>query len=99
MKGTHETPPIAALQEVADVLAAHGAIPCTPRVDHDGDHFVLRVSFPRQVGLEEVELLEQLRRVQDVAQMRAFADRYGIPPERLEAFIAGGPWGSTPCPA
>jgi hypothetical protein len=87
---------VALVCEVADVLARHGGLTCTPDIDTDqGDGFVLclRVAAGAQATSRDamgvLELLQDLQRALDVAQLRALAVRYGIDPARLEALLPG----------
>lgn len=84
------------VKEVADVLGGHGDLLCRPSVEMDGNYrLMLTVAIlPEQQepslagGLSVVaELYHELRYALDVAQMRAFASRYGIDPAALEALL------------
>ena len=79
----------ALLAEVAEALAEHGRLRCLPTVDIADGVVTLALVVPVQ-DLGDLELYERLRRVQDIAQVRLLAARYGIPPERLEPYITGG---------
>ncbi len=81
---------VALTQEIAEVFAAHGATLCRPSVVEDNGQWTLQVTFVAQTteaALEILELATALRRVQDVAQIRGFAETYGIEPWKLEALL------------
>lgn len=76
------------LAEIAEALAQSGGLRCCPDVDSKDGAVTLTLTVPVQT-LDDLELYERLRRVQDLAQARLLATRYGIPPERLEPYILG----------
>lgn len=81
---------VAIVGEVADALAAHPRMPCAPTIVEEDGLWTLSVTFrPASVteALEVLELATALRRVQDVAQIRGFADRYQVDAAALEALI------------
>ena len=76
--------------EVAGTLADYADIPCRIRLETDDGTWTLTVTFePYNVSgsLQMLELAAALRRVRDVAQMRGFAQTYGIEPSKLEALL------------
>jgi hypothetical protein len=83
---------LALVSEVASALEAHGSIPCRLTVDDGGESWSLTLTFVADnvcASLGVLELTADLRRVRDVAQMRGFAETYGIDPAKLEALIGG----------
>ena len=82
---------VAIIAEVADALAPYGGIACRPEIAEDAGEWTLHLTFKPQStedALRVLELATSLRRVADVAQVRAFADHYGIDPARLEPLVA-----------
>lgn len=78
---------VAVVAEVADVLWRHGQLPCTPVVKEEDGLITLTLTLrPATVGeaLDGLEVLAELQRVADVAQMRAFAGKYGIAAEEID---------------
>lgn len=81
---------VAVVSEVVDVLAPHGRLPCHPLIQEDDGLWTLTLTFrpaEMQQSLQLLELVEDLRRVQDVAQIRGFADRYGVDAKLLEGLF------------
>lgn len=89
-----------AVQEVVDTLAPFGLLHCGVDVATEDGHVTLTVRLcPEAQGdaagaFGALELLERLRYVVDVAQVRAFAARYGIPARELDEFLTKGKGGS-----
>lgn len=76
------------LAEVAEVLARSGHLRCDLAIDDDGDDgLLIQISVPLQGSFAVMELREALQWVADVAAVRAFAERYGIDPARVEAIL------------
>lgn len=85
-----QTKALAVVAEITDALALCGAMPCVPLIEEDDGLWTLRVTFhPRSTeeALQGLELVTALQRVQDIAQIRGFAQIYGIDPARLEALF------------
>jgi len=81
---------LALLKEIADVLSGHGSLPCTPYVDDVDGLVTLTVTLRAgdvQQGMEALEVRGEFERVSDVAQMRGFAEHYGIAPSELERVL------------
>lgn len=83
---------LAIVREIVDALSAHGDVACCPEISEDVGLFTLSVTFhagDTRQAMEILELAERLRRVRDVAQVRAFGERYGIDAAALDAVIGG----------
>ncbi len=77
------------LAEIAEALARHGNMRANVSVEPtEGDALVFEIRAAGDVG-QTTELYEELRRVKDLAQIQSFAERYGVPPENLVAFLLG----------
>ena len=82
-------PPLLQVREVAAVLSdpAFASMECRADMSVEDDRLVLSVSV--HVGdLERVEFREALESMLRTAQVRAFANLYGIPEARLRQFLA-----------
>ena len=93
---THAPEGAALLKEVVAVLSEYGDFFCAPSVElvegRDGVMaLTLAVYVPQPSDhlsmLAWVELVEGLRRVADISQLRALACRYDIDPSKLEALL------------
>ena len=85
---------LALVSEIADVLASHGRVRCVPTIAEEDSLWSLMVTFHADDvagSLELLSLADELRYVADVAQMRAFAELYGIEPAALERLLPAMP--------
>lgn len=84
---------LALMAEVVSVLARHQELPVVPEVEmdktDDGLVSVTLTMHPRSTheALDALALRDELQFVRDVAQMRGFAETYGIDAARLEAVL------------
>ena len=81
---------VALVTEVIGALSGHGSLLCQPTIENDDGVHSLHVTFRPTSDHQALELLEMcaaLQRVQDFAQIRAFAELYQIEPRALEAVI------------
>lgn len=81
----------ALVAELVTVLAAHQELRCRPEVHDDEKQIAITLTFlptSNDEGLEILSLADEARAVRDLAQMRGFADRYGIPPDQLRRFLS-----------
>lgn len=80
-------------REIAEVLAAHGATLCRPSIVEEDGQWTLSLTFTApttEAALEILELATELRRVQDVAQLRALAAEYDIDATAVERLFGLG---------
>lgn len=83
----------ALLKEVAAILVAHGdeAYSLVVSGPDGSGALLLGVSIlPTRRPLDSLSLRHELEYLRDVASLRAIADRYDIPPEKLEALLPQG---------
>lgn len=84
---------VALLAEVTNVLLQHGSLHCAPAVEEEDGLVTLTVTLhPVDVGeaLEGLAVMNELNYLGGLAQVRAFADSYGIDAAKLEALIQKG---------
>lgn len=77
------------LGEVVDVLAGHRHVRCQPVLECEDGALTLTVRMP-VATLENVELMQELRHVTDMHQLRVLAERLDIDPAALEALLEKG---------
>ncbi|HET9025186.1 MAG TPA: hypothetical protein VFN64_11475 [Burkholderiaceae bacterium] len=77
--------PATALREIAGCFEAAGDSACALDVAIDDGTVVVTVYVPPSIA--SAELYHQLRYLRDLGQVRAFAQRYGIDPAKLEAVL------------
>ena len=81
---------LAALAEVAQALARHGALGGVPEVGEEDGQAVLTLRLHSRDTADELEGLElrhALEEVADVAQVRGFCVRYGLDAAALDALV------------
>lgn len=81
---------VAQLREVTDVLAQHPGLRCAPIISEEDGLVTLAITFYAQDtadALAALDLMNDLRYVADVAQVRAFADTYGLDARAFEALL------------
>jgi hypothetical protein len=79
------------LAEIAAVLARHGGMRASLKVHdgHDPSDCLIEIMPDEDAPIGEfAELIETLQRMIDLAQIKLFAERYGVRPEQLVPFLS-----------
>lgn len=95
---------VAIIGELADVLQAFRDLRCAPSIEVPDDRsnrgireIVLTIAISPtsqddvRGSMRVLELLSELEHAIGIMQLRALAERYGIPSEQLEALLPSGP--------
>ena len=79
------------LAEIAELLARHGGMRASLTAEHKhGDLDIsIEILIPYRANQESAvaELAEDLQRLIDLMQIGLFAERYGVPPEKLVEYL------------
>ncbi len=84
----------ALLREVAEQLWDYPDVPCAVEVEQHGQTVVVTVTMttsgPTEQVMQTLELIEELRYLAGLAQVRSFAERYDIDSGKLEQLLPKG---------
>ena len=90
MTRTADIAAIAIVRELAATLAQHDSILCHPTIEEEDGLWTLSVTFrptTNTQALEVLELMSELRKLQDLAQLRGLAERYHLDPVEVETWL------------